>query len=233
MNVYNKTTLIENTKQFVRAKLNQDCTGHDWWHVERVYKTAIFIAKNEGADQFVVSLAALLHDIADWKFCDGDENAGPKAARLWLEMQHIDQNIIDVVANIILNLSFKGAKVGSTVETLEGCVVQDADRLDAIGAIGIARAFAFGGAFAQPMHDPELQVVYHDSFESYKKKKTTSINHFHEKLLLLKDRMNTETGKRLAAERHEFIERYLNQFYQEWEANFEKGTNQYHKINKL
>jgi len=162
----------------------------------------------------------LLHDVADWKFYHGDENAGPNAAREWLTSQGVEKNICDKVCESIFNISFKGANVNSISQTLEGLVVQDADRLDAIGAIGMARAFAFGGAFSQPMHDPDVPVIYHDTFESYKNKKTTSINHFYEKLLLLKDKMNTQTGKKLAQERHDFMRQFLRQFHWEWASDF-------------
>lgn len=216
----NKGNIIEQTKQFIQAKLSSDYTGHDWWHINRVWKTAKLIAQKEDANMLLVELAALLHDIADWKLHGGDEQAGPNVAHQWLSSFNLDNTIIDTVCDIILNMSFKGANVVSKLKTMEGCIVQDADRLDAMGAIGIARTFAFGGAFAQPIYDPEIAITYHNTIESYKHKKTTSINHFYEKLLLLKDRMNTATGKQLAENRHQFMVLFLQQFHQDWESSF-------------
>lgn len=170
----------------------------------------------EGADLLVVELAALLHDIADWKFAGGDETAGPRAAREWLERLGVPTDVTNHVCAIIAQMSFKGAGVQSTMPTIEGKVVQDADRLDALGAIGIARAFAYGGHRGSPIHDPDLKPVLHTSFEHYKAGRGSTINHFHEKLLLLKDRMNTATGRRLARERHEFMVEFLQRFEREW-----------------
>jgi uncharacterized protein len=195
-----------------------DSSGHDWFHIERVRNTALTIAREEGADLFVVELAALLHDVADWKFADGDHTASPRAARRWLQSLPVAPAVIDHVEDIVATLSFKGAGVATPMKTLEGRIVQDADRLDALGAIGIARTFAYGGHKGQAMHDPELQPQLHGSFEAYKSNVGTTINHFYEKLLLLKDRMNTAAGKRLAAERHAFMERYLEQFIAEWQG---------------
>jgi uncharacterized protein len=165
---------------------------------------------------FLVELAALLHDVADWKFAGGDHHAGPRQAREWLQSLAVDAHTIDRVCEIIAGLSFKGAGVATPMSSLEGQIVQDADRLEALGAIGIARAFAYGGHKGQPLHDPAIPPQPHDSFEAYKLGSGSTINHFYEKLLLLKDRMNTATGKRLAAERHAFLERYLEQFFAEW-----------------
>ena len=161
-----------------------------------------------------------MHDIADWKLHNGDINASPNAAKNWLAKLNVDGDIIDHVCNIILNMSYKGSGVESNLNTLEGLIVQDADRLDAIGAIGIARAFTFGGAFGQLIYDPEIPIIQHNTFEEYKNKKTTTINHFYEKLLLLKDRMNTETGKNIALKRHQFMEQFLLNFYNDWENTF-------------
>ena len=208
--------IVDQTAVFVRRQMEGDSSGHDWWHVWRVWQNSLFISRNENADRFVTELAALLHDIADWKFHDGDETAGPKAARVWLSEQSVDEQIIEHVCRIIETVSFKGAGVETPMETLEGKIVQDADRLEAIGAIGIARCFAFGGAKGRLMHDPEDPPELHASFEDYKKKSGPSINHFYEKLLLLKDRMNTETGSQLAAERHKVLEDFLAQFHAEW-----------------
>lgn len=216
--------VIDRTAEFVRSRMADDSSGHDWWHVWRVWQNALFIAQHEEADAFVTELAALLHDIADWKFHDGDDSAGPKVARAWLSEQDVDEVTIASVCEIIATLSFKGAGVATPMKTIEGCIVQDADRLDAIGAVGIARCFAFGGAKGRLMHDPESPPEMHQSFDDYKKKSGPSINHFHEKLLLLKDRMNTATGKQIARQRHEFLESFLNQFKAEWNIGKQFST---------
>jgi uncharacterized protein len=220
---HDKQSLIERTVEHVRATLGGDSSGHDWWHVWRVWQTSLQIGRSELADLLVVQLAALLHDIADWKFHGGDETAGPRAARDWLAAQQVPGETTDHVCDIIAHLSFKGAGVQSQMTTLEGQVVQDADRLDAIGAIGIARAFAYGGHAGRAMYDPAIPPERHDSFAAYKKNSGPTINHFYEKLLLLKDRMNTETGKSLAAERHAFLEEFLRRFYSEWSAGHATG----------
>ncbi|GAA0179613.1 HD domain-containing protein [Clostridium sediminicola] len=213
----NKKLIIEETKKFVREKLEGEGTGHDWWHIERVYKTACFIGKKEKADMFVVELAALLHDIADWKFHDGNSYIGAEVSQKWLSKFEVDPIIIEKVCNIIKTLSFKGGTVDSTQHTIEGKVVQDADRLDAIGAIGIARAFAYGGNKNREIYNPNIDPKTFKDFNEYKKDdKNTTVNHFYEKLLKLKDLMNTDTGKQLAKQRHDFMENYLEQFYSEW-----------------
>jgi len=208
--------ILLRTEAFIREQLAGDSSGHDWWHISRVRAAAMAIGRTEKADLYRVELAALLHDVADWKFHGGDDAAGPKAARAWLESLGADSETIEHVCEIIATISFKGAKVATPMRTLEGRVVQDADRLDAIGAVGIARTFAYGGHAGQPMHDPTLAAEAHATFADYKSKRTTTINHFHEKLLLLKDRMNTETGRRLAEARHAFMETFLRQFDDEW-----------------
>ncbi|MCU0494426.1 MAG: HD domain-containing protein [Chloroflexaceae bacterium] len=213
--------IVQRTEAHVRATLAGDGTGHDWWHIERVRNNARAIARHEAVDPFVVELAALLHDIADWKFHGGDENAGPRAARQWLELLQVDDAIIGHVCEIIATLSFKGAGVPTPMRTREGAVVQDADRLDAIGAVGIARAFAYGGAKHRPMHDPGQQPHMHQSFEEYKQSQGSTINHFYEKLLLLKDLMNTTTAQHMAEERHAFMHQFLAQFYAEWDGHTE------------
>uniref|UniRef100_A0A7C2K0X8 HD domain-containing protein n=1 Tax=Schlesneria paludicola TaxID=360056 RepID=A0A7C2K0X8_9PLAN len=213
-----QSSLIESTAAFVRERLADDSSGHDWWHIDRVRRNATAIARAEGADVFLCELAALLHDVADWKFHGGDDTAGPRAAREWLTGQGADAEVIERVCGIIAGVSFKGAGVVTDMPTLEGRCVQDADRLDAIGAIGIARAFAFGGHFGRAMYDPERPPRMHASFAEYKSKSGPTINHFYEKLLLLKDRMQTETGRRMAEERHRFMEEFLSQFFAEWEA---------------
>ena len=207
---------IDRTANHVRTVLSGDGTGHDWWHVYRVWKMAQRIGRAEGADLLVVKLAALLHDIADWKLHDGDSTLGPKIAREWLDS--LDAHISDHVCQIIANISFKGAKVEQPTLSLEGKVVQDADRLDAMGAIGIARAFAYGGAKGRAIYDPTVKPTEHRTVEAYLKG-GTSVNHFYEKLLLLlKDRMNTVTGRAMAEARHRFMEDYLRRFFEEWEG---------------
>jgi uncharacterized protein len=209
--------IIDRTASHVRTVLSGDGTGHDWWHVYRVWKMAQRIGQAENADLLVVELAALLHDIADWKLHDGDSSVGPKMAREWLESLGPDPGIVNRVCHIVANISFKGAAVEQPTLSLEGQVVQDADRLDAMGAIGIARAFAFGGAKGRAIYDPAVEPTDHRTPETYLKGSHT-INHFHEKLLLLKDRMNTATGRAMAEERHKFTEEYLRRFFEEWEG---------------
>ncbi|NIP31520.1 MAG: HD domain-containing protein [Candidatus Dadabacteria bacterium] len=215
----NQSKLIEYTKDFVKEKLNNDKTGHDWWHTFRVFKIAEYMAQKEGADLLIVSLASLLHDIADWKFNDGDENLGPTIAEQWLKKFDIENEIIQHIKEIINSVSYKGNNVKDNMKTIEGKVVQDADRIDAIGAIGIARTFAYGGYKGNEIHNPDIKPQIHNNFEEYKSSKGTTINHFYEKLLLLKDRMNTKTGKEIAEERHKFLEQFLNKFLDEWEVN--------------
>lgn len=210
--------VIARTEDFVRETLKNDSTGHDWWHIDRVRKVAVKLAHDEGADIFVVELAALLHDIADWKFNGGDITAGANKAKEWLKSLGVDDVTQARVAQIVLTVSFKGAGVKNEIDSLEGQVVQDADRIDALGAIGIARTFAYGGHFNRVMYDPDEKPVQHQTFEQYKSSKGTTINHFYEKLLLLKDRLNTKSARTLAESRHRFIEDFLTQFYDEWEG---------------
>lgn len=210
---------ITKTEQFIRERLGADSSGHDWYHVDRVRRSAMMIGTAEGADLFVTELAALLHDVADWKFHSGDDDAGPRVAGEWLASLNVDAQVIADVQQIIREVSFKGAGVPTKPSTLEGAVVQDADRLDAIGAIGVARTFAYGGHKGNPMYDPTSPATPHDSFESYKKNSGSTINHFYEKLLLLKDRLNTATAKKIAAKRHHFMEEFLEQFYREWNGD--------------
>jgi uncharacterized protein len=211
--------IIEKTEAFVRERLQPDATGHDWPHVFRVRRNAIAIAQEEGADLFVVELAALLHDIADWKFHSGDEAAGPTVARHWLEECAAPGEVIAEVCEIIARLSYKGAAVIAEPLSLAGQVVQDADRLDAIGAIGIARAFAYGGHKGRLMYDPDIPPVMHATFESYKKNTAPTLNHFYEKLLLLRDRLHTSTAKRLAEQRQQLLEQFVQQFLAEWNGD--------------
>ncbi|SFF83305.1 HD domain-containing protein [Pontibacter chinhatensis] len=212
----NSVSIVAATEEYVQKKLSGEGSGHDWWHVLRVCNNARTIAKKENADLFVVDLAALLHDIGDHKFHNGDETVGPRLAREWLEQQQVEEKTIEHVCSIIRDLSFKGAGTSSDMPTLEGKVVQDADRLDAIGAMGIARAFAYGGHKNREMYNPSIKPVLHDSFEAYKSSTAPTINHFYEKLLLLKDRMHTETARQMAAQRHQYMVDFLNQFYAEW-----------------
>lgn len=210
--------IIKKVSDEVRSELEGEGSGHDWWHIVRVWNMAQHIGKSEKADMFVVELAALLHDIADWKFHNGDDTVGPKMARQILEKQSVSSKIIDHVGEIIAGMSFKGAGVKTAMSTLEGEIVQDSDRLDAIGAIGVARAFAYGGHKNRPMYDPDKKPTLHQSKEEYFKSESLTINHFYEKLLLLKDRMNTKTAKKLAAGRHRFMEEFLARFFQEWDG---------------
>ena len=208
--------LIENTILFVKKKLENAESGHDWFHIERVYKNALLIANNENCDELVVQLGALLHDIADSKFHDGDETIGPKTARLFLESENVANAIIEKVIFIIENISFKGGNFDRKSSSIELEIVQDADRLDAIGAIGIARTFNYGGFKNRQIYNPEILPNLKMTKEEYKKNDAPTINHFYEKLLLLKDKMNTATGKKIAQERHDFMEQFLEQFYDEW-----------------
>lgn len=212
----NQATMIEKTKAFVQDTLKGDASGHDWWHIDRVHRLAKYIADREGADGFVVELAALLHDIADWKFHEGDLLAGGRVATEWLRSLNVSEAMTDHVARIINASSFKGAHVPDVMTCLEGQVLQDADRLDAMGAIGIARTFAYGGSKRRTMYDPNEAPLLHNSFDSYQNSTSCTINHFYEKLLLLKDRMHTKTGKALAEKRHCVLEDFLKQFLSEW-----------------
>jgi len=213
-----KELIVVQTADFMKSELTGEGSGHDWWHVYRVWKNAIQIAKREEVDLFVVELAALLHDIADWKFNDGNEDIGPQLAREWLESLNVDETEIANVCQIIQDISFKGSGVVTNMKTPEGKIVQDADRLDAMGAIGIGRAFAYGGSKGREMYNPDLKPEKHNSFEQYKKSQGSSINHFYEKLLLLKELMNTDTAKKIAEKRHAVMLNYLNDFFQEWEG---------------
>ena len=213
----NKEQIILNTIDFVKETLEGAEGGHDWFHIERVYKNALLISENEKVDRFTVQLGALLHDIADAKFYNGDESIGPKKAREFLKKQHVDKDIIIHIENIILFISYKSSLDTSKKFTSpELDVIQDADRLDAIGAIGIARCFNYGGFKNRSLYDPAIEPNLEMTKEQYKKSTTPTINHFYEKLLLLKDKMNTKTGQLLAKERHRYMEQFLQQFYEEW-----------------
>jgi uncharacterized protein len=212
--------IINATMAYVKETLQGAEGGHDWFHIERVYKNALLIAEDENVNELVVALSALLHDIADAKFHDGDETIGPRMAKEFLKSISIDTKFIDHVVKIIENISFKSSleKKTNKFNTIELQVVQDADRLDAIGAMGIARAFNYGGFKNRVLYNPEIPPKLNMTKEEYKKSKGPTINHFHEKLLLLKDQMNTKTGKRLASKRHQFMLDYLKQFEMEWQG---------------
>ncbi len=209
----NKTLLTE-TELFVRSIMNGDSSGHDWWHIHRVRTLAMVIARTEGADLFLVELAALLHDIDDWKL-NGNKDERNKVSD-WLTKCGAGQQLTGKICGIIDGVSFKGAGVDTSTSDLECKVLQDADRLDAMGAIGIARTFAYGGSRGRGIYDPAIQPVMHTDFENYKKSTAPTINHFYEKLLLLKDQMQTKTGSAYASQRHEFMLLYLDRFYAEW-----------------
>ena len=212
--------LIKATANFVEAQFAGEGSGHDWEHIRRVWQMARRLAADEpDADMEITELAALLHDIADWKFHGGDYEAGPRAARAWLASQQVPDDRIQRVETIIREVSFKGLGVATPVSSIEAALVQDADRLDAIGAIGVARAFAYGGHKGRPLHDPAVPPVSHESFASYQKSTAPTINHFYEKLLHLRDRLHTPAARRVADGRHAYMERFVNQFLAEWEGS--------------
>jgi uncharacterized protein len=211
--------LITATAQFIEQKFAEEGSGHDWAHIRRVWLMARRLAAAAPeADREVTELGALLHDIADWKFHDGDYEAGPRAAREWLRGQGAPERVIARVETIIREVSFKGLGVATPVSSIEAALVQDADRLDAIGAIGIARAFAYGGHKGRPLHDPAVAPVTHESFDSYQKSAAPTLNHFYEKLLHLKDRLHTAGARQVAQERHAFMESYVARFLAEWDS---------------
>ncbi|WP_028401035.1 HD domain-containing protein [Ectobacillus panaciterrae] len=209
-------TNIEKTIIFVKDFLGNDASGHDWYHIERVHKLAIAISEKEGGDRFIIEMAALLHDVADEKLNESEE-AGLKRVQDWLIKLAVKEDDVRHILHIIMNMSFKGGH-GGNVETLEGKIVQDADRLDAIGAIGIARTFAYGGAKGRLMYDPNIPPRESMTKEQYRRANDPSLNHFYEKLLKLKDLMNTETAKHMAGERHAYMEEFIQQFMKEWNA---------------
>jgi uncharacterized protein len=207
--------IIQKTAEYVRREFETDSSGHDWWHIHRVWKNALSICQHENADVFTVELAALLHDLDDWKLNPSNDGT-PLRATAWLRQMEVDPAVSAHVCEIIAHLSFKGAGVKNKISTIEGQIVQDADRLDAIGAVGIARAFAYGGHAGRAIYDPNQPPQLHASFEQYKSSQSATINHFYEKLLLLKERMNTLTAKRIAEQRHAYMEKFLDQFLLEW-----------------
>ena len=210
--------LIQATITFVKTTMADAEGGHDWSHVHRVYNNALHIAQGEKVNALIVALGALLHDIADSKFHDGNESVGPKIARKFLTEKQVHAEVTDHVVKIIENCSFKGGNTTKTFDSIELQVVQDADRLDALGAIGIARTFNYGGFKNRKLYDPEIKPNLDMSATEYKSSSAPTINHFYEKLLLLKDRMNTNTGRRLAQARHRYMVGFLDQFYKEWEG---------------
>lgn len=210
--------LVDRVAQHIQSKFAGEGSGHDWHHINRVRRLAKQIAAAEGANQELAELAALVHDIADWKFHNGDDSVGPREAERLLSEEGATPEVIEQVVDIVRTISYKGAGVVTAMNTLEGQCVQDADRLDAIGAIGIARCFAYGGHAGRLMYDPGEPPVMHATAEAYKASKGHSLNHFYEKLLLLKDRMNTPTGREMAEERHQFMEEYVRQFLREWKV---------------
>jgi len=210
--------LVDRVAQHIQAKFAGEGSGHDWHHINRVRRLAKRIATAEGANHEIAELAALVHDIADWKFHNGDESVGPREAERLLREEGAAPDVIEQVVEIVRTISFKGAGVVTAMKTLEGCCVQDADRLDAIGAIGIARCFAYGGHAGRSMYDPDEVPVMHATAEAYKASKGHSLNHFYEKLFLLKDRMNTATGRAMAEERHQYMEEFVRRFLKEWEG---------------
>lgn len=211
-----KNDIINHTIAFVKHELKDAEGGHDWFHVERVYKNSILISKTEKVNLSIVKLAALLHDVADSKFHNGNEDIGPQKAADFLNSLNIEKSIIDHVVNIIKNISFKGGNFTTTFESAELDVVRDADRLDAIGAIGIARTFNYGGYKNREIYNPSIPPKLNMTKEEYKSSTAPTINHFYEKLLLLSQKMHTKTAKKIALKRHKFMETFLEQFYNEW-----------------
>jgi uncharacterized protein len=215
----NRQVILDNTEVFVKEQLTNAEAGHDWWHITRVRNLALHIGRQENVDLFIVELGALLHDIADSKFHKGNEAIGPELGKQFLQEQDVDEVTIEHLVKIITNISYRKSLDGSAFTSPELAVLQDADRLDAIGAIGIARAFNYGGYKNRVFYDPDIPPEQHQSSASYKNSSAPTINHFYEKLLLLKDKMNTATGRQIAAERHAFMEQFLEQFYKEWHGN--------------
>ncbi len=215
----NQQQIIDDTIQYLKDSFSGEATGHDWFHIERVWKLSKSIAKKEGdMDLFVVEMGALMHDIADHKFHDGDESVGPKKAAEYLSQFDIESDKVEKIIKIVEEISYKGKNIPTKMSSKEGEVVQDADRLDAMGAIGVARTFAYGGSKGRSIYDPIVKPVCHTSFAAYKTSTAPTINHFYEKLLLLKDRLNTNTAKTEGERRHEFMESFLTNFYQDWNA---------------
>ena len=218
MNPVQAENILQNTHKFVKEKLEKAEAGHDYWHILRVLKLAEKIATREGGDLFIIRLGALLHDIADAKFHNGNESIGPQIAREFLQSQKVEQSVIEHIEQIIKNISFKNSFDKQNYTGLEFKIIQDADRLDAIGAIGIARAFVYGGYKNNPIYIPGEKTPKKLTKENYKKGNTSTIQHFYDKLLKLKDMMNTQTGLELAEKRHRFMQQFLDEFYNEWDT---------------
>jgi len=211
-----KAEIIQDLQQTIKGRFEGDSTGHDWFHVERVWRNARAIAEKENANVFITELGALLHDIADHKFVKDHENVSIQLTTEFLTKYKLPKQDIEAVLHIILNCSYKGGIADNGMKSIEGKIVQDADKLDAIGAIGIARAFAFGGKFGSTLYDPDIKPIEHQTLESYQKNRSHTINHFYEKLLKLKELIHTDTGKTIAEQKHRFMLMYLEQFYAEW-----------------
>ena len=214
----NQETIIQKTVEYVKESLAFAEGGHDWWHVYRVWVLAKRIATTEPGNLFIIELGALLHDIADSKFHNGDEQIGPRRAREFLSSLGVETEVITHVENIISNISFKGGKHTQDFRSKELDIIQDADRLDALGAIGIARTFNYGGHKGRPLYDPDIKPNLQMTTQEYKTSQAPTLNHFYEKLLLLKDKMNTKTGQAMALKRHQFLEIFLAEFYKEWQG---------------
>jgi len=215
----NKQQIIDKTIQYLKDSFSGEATGHDWFHIERVWKLSKSIAEKEGEmDMLIVEMGALLHDIADHKFHGGDDTVGPKKAAEYLSQFDIESDKVEKIIKIVEEISYKGKNIPTKMSSKEGEIVQDADRLDAMGAIGVARTFAYGGSKGRSIYDPIVKPVCHTSFAAYKTSTAPTINHFYEKLLLLKDRLNTNTAKIEGERRHAFMESFLTNFYQDWNA---------------
>lgn len=217
---YSVKNLVERITDFVKSQNSDIATGHDWYHIDRVRKNALYLQSQEGGDKEVIELAALLHDISDYKFNGGNEQLGGDVSHNAVISAGGSSETAEKVRIIVNSVSYKGANVEDTTTSLEAKIVQDADRLDAIGAIGIARTFAYGGHVGNPIYDPELPHKLHNTFDEYKNAKSTTINHFYEKLLLLSDKMHTDTARLIAENRTEYMKNFLTQFYREWNNDF-------------
>ena len=212
-----KSSCIRQTENYIRNLFQNEGSGHDWWHIFRVRNMALKMANFEGGDIFIIEMASLLHDLDDWKFCKND---GFIKTKKWLSKLEIQETERQNILSCIKQVSFKGAEVETAADSIEAQIVQDADRLDALGAIGIARTFAYGGSKGRLIYHPDIKPELHKSFQDYKKTTGPTINHFYEKLLLLKDRLNTKTAKKIAQRRHEMMEDFLKQFFYEWNGDF-------------
>ncbi len=209
-------SILSATENYIRQTFETEGSGHDWWHIYRVWKLTVQIQKNEGGDLFIIEMAALLHDLDDWKLKSG--NHLENKTQQWLEKLEVTKVEKAKIVEVIQQVSFKGAGVKTPALSAEAKIVQDADRLDAIGAIGIARTFAYGGNKNRLIYNPEIKPEMHENFEAYKNSTAPTINHFYEKLLLLKERLNTDSAKEIAKGRHKFMEDFLQRFFEEWKG---------------